>query len=126
MTKEELNALSENGKKWVKQITLKFRGEKLKGVFVMDFNLFRKATNAAIAGQIEQNKGKGSNTVNLSFDGFAAGDKILFHGWHSGDDTLKENAALRAKCVGILGEWLQEITEEMDAIEIDEEDEKKS
>lgn len=116
-----ISALSENGKKEVKELNLTLRGESYHAVIVMDFNLLRKAMGALINTDIS-GKGKNAN-VNVSIDDLGAGDKLLFGGWYDGDEEIRRKIALRAKACRELGQWLQSYMDENE-LEIDEEEKK--
>lgn len=118
-----IETLSEKGKKEVIELNLLVRGQAYHAVIVADFNLIRKAAGALVNTDIT---GKGNNAnVNVSIDDLGAGDKLLFNGWHDGDDDIKRKVALRVKAGKYLGQWLQKYMDEND-IEPDAEEEKKS
>lgn len=120
-----ISALSENGKKEVKEITVTLRGETYRAVIVMDFTLIRKAMGALINTDIT---GQGNDAnVNVSVDDLGAGDKLLFGGWHEGDEDVRRKVALRVKACRELGQWLQKYMNENEIDpESESEDEKKS
>lgn len=117
-------ALSDNGKKEVKEITIYLRGVEYYAVVVMDFNLIRKATGALINTDVT---GKGRNAnVSVSIDDLGAGDKLLFQGFYDGDEEIKKKVALRVKACKELGQWLQQYMDENEIDSADQEEEKKS
>lgn len=120
MEKVDLNSLSDNGKKEVKQITIKKDGKEYSAIFVVDFVLYNKAYRKIMGLRVE-NQGKKSN-ANIDPDILGAGDKILFDGFHSGDEEIRRNMRLRTKFAHELGQWMLEL---IGGDEDDEESKKK-
>jgi len=122
VTTELLKELSNDGEKEVKELIIKDGGKTYSAVFVMDFKLYRQAYGMFLDTSINQNSnGKGAD-VQIKTDILGAGDKILFMGWHSGDEIIKKNMRLRAKAGQLLGNWLMTLS----ADDEEEQEEKKS
>ena len=56
-------------------------------------------------------------------DMIGAGDKLLFFGWHEGDEEIKEKLMMRARASQLLGSWFSGL---IGSAAADEDEEKKS
>ena len=109
--KVKLENLSEKGKYEVKELCLK-RGEKeFRAIIRADFDLIKKAYSVMLGTKFS-GSGKGESAVEIEMDLLGAGDKLLFMGWHEGDDAIREQAVLRIRASQTLGEWLTELIDD--------------
>jgi hypothetical protein len=99
---------SENGKYEVKELSYKLNEKTYSCIIRIDFDLIRKAELALLDTNFS-NAGKDAK-VNVSIDVMGAGDKVLFFGWHSGDEEIKKNFKLRTKATRELGMLVQDLT----------------
>lgn len=122
--KEKLKRLSENGAKEVKELSLKYAGKPYKAIILVDFNLYKKAYAILLEAKYEAGeKDKTRPEVSVEMDMIGAGDKLLFFGWHEGDEEIKEKLMLRATASQKLGSWFSSLIGEANS---GEEVEKKS
>lgn len=124
-TPELLAELSEGGAKEVKELVIKQGNKEHKAIIVMDFALYRKAYALFMSPKISKKPGEKAPEVDIETDLAAAGDKLLFMGWHSGDESIKKVLKLRAKACNSLGNWLLEISADDEDLQ-DDSSEKKT
>ena len=120
---KDVKALSENGKYEVKELCIKDGESTYLAVIKADFALVRKAYGVLIDTKFSAGS-KGDSEVQMNLDIIGAGDKLLFMGWHSGDEKIKEVVRLRMKACQELGGWLTDIVSEDE--DSDSEEEKKT
>jgi hypothetical protein len=118
---EKIKRLSENGKNEVKELTLSLGDKEYKAIIVVNFDLFKKAYSILLDAKYEQTKKGASPEVSVEMDMLGAGDKLLFFGWHEGNEEIKEKFKLRTKAAQALGVWFTGLVGDED-----EETEKKS
>lgn len=100
--------LSEDGAKEVTEITVKDGDKSFRAIIVMDYSLYQKAFGLLMNPTVQQGADQQSN-VSIDMDLAGAGDKILFLGWHSGDDEIRKKLKLRVKAGQLLGQWLMQL-----------------